>query len=99
MRVLSHRDADIELDEAALCYESFAFSLCDDFIDQFERSLSRIIANPARYRIIRGNERVLKLRRFPYSIVYELHECELYILAVMQIRRKPFYWQYRSTQC
>ena len=39
-----------------------------------------------------GNRRRL-LRRFPYSVVYELHGATVTILAVTHHRRQPNYWR------
>ena len=46
MRVPSHPDADQELEQAALFYEQRSQGLGDDFLDEFEQTLERIIAHP-----------------------------------------------------
>ena len=96
MHVPSHPDADIELEEAAFYYEKRSEGLGDDFLEDFERTVGRIISNPTRFRKIHGNIRQLKLYRFPFNVVYEIHEGDIYILAVAHVRRRPFYWRYRN---
>jgi hypothetical protein len=96
MRVYSHPDADSELDAAVFYYEECSVGLGDDFIIDFEKTLSRIKNNPTRYRIIKGMARILKLKRFPYSIVYEFHGDNIYILAITHDNRRPLYWSSRS---
>lgn len=59
MRVVSHPEADEELEAAALWYEQRQPGLGDDFLDQFERTLRRIVAEPERWRKIRGENRKL----------------------------------------
>ena len=92
MHVPSHPDADIELEEAAFYYEKCSEGLGYDFIEDFERTIERIISSPTRYRKVHGNIRQLRLNRFPFNVVYEIYENNIYILAVAHVRRCPFYW-------
>jgi len=95
MHVLSHPEADAELEAAALRYEQRQPGLGDAFLDQFERTLRRIVAEPERWRKIRGDNRKLNFRRFPYAIVYSVRADAIYIKAVMHLHRRPFYWKGR----
>jgi hypothetical protein len=54
MRVVSHPEADEELEAAALWYEERQPGLGEDFLDEFERTLSRIVAEPERWGKFRG---------------------------------------------
>ena len=56
MRVVSHPEADEELGAAALWYEERQPGLGDDFLDEFGRTLHRILAEPERWRTIRGGK-------------------------------------------
>ncbi len=96
MRVVSHPEADEELEAAALWYEQRQSGLGDDFLDQFERTLRRIVAEPERWRKIRGENRKLNFDRFPYAIVYSVRADALYIKAVMHLHRRPRYWLHRQ---
>ena len=95
MRVVSHPEADEELEAAALRYEQRQAGLGHAFLDQFERTLRRIVAEPERWRKIRGDNRKLNFRRFPYAIVYSVRPDAIYIKAVMHLHRRPFYWKGR----
>jgi toxin ParE2 len=33
------------------------------------------------------------MRRFPYSVIYEVLESSLLILAIAHQHRKPYYWE------
>ena len=46
--VVSHPEADLELEEAAGHYEKCSPGLGDDFLDEFEATLRLIIAAPDR---------------------------------------------------
>jgi plasmid stabilization system protein ParE len=96
MRVVSHPEADQELEAAALWYEERQPGLGDAFLDQFERTLRRVVAEPERWRKIRGDNRKLNFQRFPYAIVYSVRADALYIKAVMHLHRRPFYWSHRQ---
>jgi toxin ParE2 len=96
MRVVSHPEADEELEAAALWYEERQPGLGEAFLDEFEHALRRILAEPERWRPFSGKNRKLNFRRFPYAIVYGVRADELYIKAVMHLHRRPFYWSHRQ---
>ena len=54
MQVVSHPEAEKELEAAAVWYEGRQADLGDDFLDEFERTLPRIVAEPERWRKTRG---------------------------------------------
>ena len=66
MRVVSHPEADEELEAAALWYEERQQGLGTDFLDEFERTLHRIVAEPERWEKINLGNR--KLNFHPFSI-------------------------------
>jgi toxin ParE2 len=96
MRVVSHPEAEQELEAAALWYEGRQPGLGDDFLDEFTATLRRIVAEPERWRKIRGENRKLNFNRFPYAIVYSADPEGILIKAVMHLHRRPFYWQDRA---
>ncbi len=89
MRVVSHPDADAEPEAAALWYEQRQPGLGDDFLDEFERTLRRIVAEPERWRKIRRDNRKLNFHRFPYALVYSVRADAIYLKAVMHLHRRP----------
>jgi toxin ParE1/3/4 len=94
--VVSHPEAQFELEEAALRYARISPVLGADFLDQFEATLARIVAAPGQWRTVRGDNRRLNFRRFPYAIIYSFEGEVIYLKAVMHHRRRPFYWQHRQ---
>ena len=56
MRVVSHPEAAEELAAAVLWYEERQPGLGNDFLDQFENTLRRIVTEPERWRKIRGEK-------------------------------------------
>lgn len=71
--------------------------LGDDFLDEFEVTLRLIIEAPESWPRVRGENRKLNLQRFPYAIVYSLRGDHVFIVAVMHLHRRPFYWQHRAS--
>lgn len=66
-----------------------------DFLDEYRAVLRRIMAEPGRWRKIRGENRKLNFHRIPYAIVYAAQADTLYIKAIMHLHRRPFYWLHR----
>lgn len=95
MPIVSHPEADEELVGAALWYEERQPGLGDDFLDEFEHALRRIEAEPERWPKIRGDNRKLNLRRFPYALVYSVGPDAIHLKAVMHLHRRPGYWRHR----
>jgi toxin ParE2 len=97
MLVVTHPEAEQELEAAALWYQERQPGLGDDFLDEFQRTLGRILAEPRRWHQIRGNNRKLNFHRFPYAVVYQIRADELCIIAVVHLHRRPFYWTHRQS--
>jgi len=96
MRVIRHPEVPQELEAAALWYEERQPGLGEDFLVEYQATLSRILREPERWRKFRAENRKLNFHRFPYAIVYTVHADELYIKAVMHLHRRPFYWDHRK---
>jgi toxin ParE1/3/4 len=86
-----------ELHDAAAFYTMKANAkLGLTFVTEFERAANLILANPLLGSEFRNNRRRYLLRRFPYSIIYQVTPEELRILAVAHHTRHPGYWVHRK---
>ena len=65
------------------------------FVAEFERAANMVLENPTRGALFRGTRRRFLLRRFPYSIIYQVATDELRVIAVAHHRRRPAYWASR----
>ncbi len=82
-----------ELQDAAAFYAASAdVELGLAFLAEFERGVGAIMINPKVGAIFRGTRRRYLLRRFPYSIIYQVSAEELRVIAVAHQRRRPGYW-------
>lgn len=87
--------AETEMMEAAAFYEMQVEKLGMNFIDIIETTVAEVAENPEIWpEIEKGIQRRL-VRRFPYSILYAVHENEVIIVAVMHHKQKPRYWMGR----
>jgi hypothetical protein len=91
-----HELAELELYEAAKYYGSKVSGLGLAFLSEVKRATKAIQQNPeSSPRIFKAVHRKL-LRRFPYSIMYSIIDNSIYILAIANHKRRPFYWQNRK---
>jgi len=98
MRVVSHPEAGADLEAAAVWYDECQPGLGDDFLNEFERTLRRIVVEPTRWRAVRGDNRKLNFERFPYAIVYSVKAEVIFLKAVMHLHRRPLYWAQRQSR-
>jgi len=95
-RLSFHEAAERELTDAAAYYHNSSPGLGNSFVDDVERSITQIEEYPeSGYLLNRAVRRVL-LRRFPYAVMYSVNPGEIRILAIANLKRRPFYWQGRK---
>lgn len=85
-----------ELQDAAAFYTARAnVELGLALVAEFERATNLIVENPMLGTIFRGTRRKHSLRRFPYSVIYQVTAEELRVIAFAHHRRRPGYWSKR----
>jgi toxin ParE1/3/4 len=91
-----HPDAGVELEEAALFYESRVPGLGKSFSAEVENTISLVRQFPeAGAPDILGCRRVV-VARFPYSLFYRQMTDAILVVAVAHQRRRPAYWRRRT---
>jgi plasmid stabilization system protein ParE len=89
--------AEAELAEAADFYlREAGATVSRVFLAEFERAVALIADQPAIGAPWRASIRRLPLRRFPYSVLYEVRGAEIRLIAVAHQRRKPGFWRGRT---
>ena len=97
MKLVVSPPALAELHDAATFYALKANAeLGLAFVAEFEQTANFVLSNPPLGAVFRSTRRRYILRRFPYSIIYQITEDELRILAVAHHRRRPGYWEHRK---
>lgn len=94
-RLVIWSEADAEVAEAANWYEGKRVGLGAEFLDAFAAATDKLRQEPYLYaRILREARRVL-LQRFPYDVIYEIHDDEVVILSCFNQWRDPKEWMRR----
>lgn len=96
MKYTFHPDAESEFEDAVNYYEEHQNGLGYDFSLEVYSAIRRVITNPGAWSILDDDIRRCLTNRFPYGIVYSQDNDEIYILAVMNLRRHPDYWKHRK---
>lgn len=96
MTIKFHSEARREFFETSEYYEEQVVGLGDDFIDEVEKVLDVIEQQPSSGTKITKTERRFLVSRFPFGIIYSVEDELITIFAVMNLRRKPGYWESRT---
>lgn len=95
MKYEFHPEAELELYEAALRYETEVPKLGRRFGDEVERVIQLLLEHPEMGARIDKDLRHFVLRKFPFSVVYAIAGEIVYIVAIAHGSREPQYWQPR----
>ena len=87
LRILSAAAQD--LTKSIDYYESQSDGLGYDFLDEYEKTISRICRFPEAWLLVTSHLRRCLMRRFPYAIFYTVMEDEIVITAVADLRMDP----------
>ena len=87
--------AQAELEEAAAWYETQRTGLSAEFLDEFDKGIRLISEHPKAWKPVGRRVRQYRLNRFPYGIIYQLREDEIFVVAVAHLHRRPGYWRRR----
>lgn len=96
MNLIYHPAAEVEVVAAAKFYEEKVPGLGSEFLDEFDRSVARIMAAPEQWRIIRGYKRRYLMTRFPYGLYYRVSGDEVRLLVVKHHSQHPDYGMGRA---
>ncbi len=101
MKLVLHRLAEREMEDAFWTYEDQSDGRGTTFLDQVQRSARHLLTFPRSAPVARqiGDITVRKrvLARFPYDLFYTFDEDALSILAIAHQKRRPGYWIARVT--
>ena len=91
-----HPGASEDYEAAFVWYASRGITVASDFEREIDRVVRLIADSPLRWPKFDADRRRLVVRKFPFSIIYEIIHDEIVILAVAHGRRKPYYWRERT---
>lgn len=88
-------EARAEFDAAANWYDAQKPGLGAAFINEVEKVLGAIAAMPRMHQIIYQAVRRAVVRRFPYTVFYQVEPDHILVVAVFHGKRDPSIWQGR----
>jgi plasmid stabilization system protein ParE len=82
-------EALLEIQEAFQWYESQQEDLGWKFISTFEEACRQLSLHPHHYASVNEHFRRIRMPVFPYLIVYEISQSDVFIIAVRHAARRP----------
>jgi len=95
MRCEFHPEAEVDLVETILYYETQAPGLGERFAAEVEHAIEQLLTHPKIGGPDAGGFRKWVLDTFPYNLRYSESDDLVYILVVESQHRRPGYWKDR----
>lgn len=95
-KVVFHPGASEDYAAAFAWYHARGPKIASDFESEIDRGIRLISRHPLRWPKFDEQRRRLIVRKFPYSIIYELHGDDAVVLAIAHGKRRPNYWRERA---
>jgi plasmid stabilization system protein ParE len=93
--ILFHPEAQAEYDAAVAWYQARSPWAASRFEAEVERVVGLIGTTPERFPSYDEENRFAVLKRFPYSVIYQVQPGRAYVVAVAHSSRSEGYWQSR----
>ena len=84
--------AQFEIEDSKDYYNLQQNGLGDVFKNDVKQTIDKICDSPKLYPIISNPIRRSLLHRFPFSIIYAIHNDTIVIVLIEHQSRRPFYW-------
>jgi plasmid stabilization system protein ParE len=93
--LIFHPAAKAELVASIRFYEAQTPGLGDRFLEAVEATGAHFLLHPNAGSPLTGGHRKRIVSGFPYSLIYDFGEGEIYLVAVAHHHRRPDYWRSR----
>ncbi|MCX5646574.1 MAG: type II toxin-antitoxin system RelE/ParE family toxin [Phycisphaerae bacterium] len=90
-----HPQAEAEMIEAAVYYESRQADLGKRFLASVQDAINSIEINPWLFPVVDVDVRRCLTKVFPFGVLFRLSDDQVVVVAVMHLRRHPDYWKGR----
>lgn len=94
--ILFHPEAQDEYEKAVAWYQARSPRAAARFEAEVQRMLGLVQLNPESFPAYDDDHRFAVLRRYSYTLVYQVQPDRIYIVAVAQAGRRPGYWHGRA---
>lgn len=88
-------DAEADIREAVMWYESQKIGLGERFVESLNTVFTLICERPASFPIVHRDIRRALTKRFPFGVFFLLEEDTVMVLAVYHASRDPRNWKNR----
>ena len=92
MKVLIEPEAEAEIEAAAAWYQAEAPGLGNEFTRAVLTAVAVLGRNPHAFAVVDGSVRRIHLRRFPFSLFYEIDAEQVAVTACLHQYRDPDTW-------
>lgn len=94
-RLIIRVEAEADMTDAALWYESQRSDLGEEFLAEVEVAIGKAFANPRQFRRLRRHPEVRRvlMMRFPYRIFYVLRPDAVVVFRVLHDARNDREWK------
>ena len=92
-RLQVRRRARRDVEAAAEWYERERPGLGDEFIDELDSLLARVVKAPAQFPIVMEETRRALVRRFPFAVYFVADDERVIVLAIVHLHRHPDAWK------
>ena len=90
-----HKDAEEELNAAALFYELSQSGLGESFLNEVAACFELLSEYPLVGVVVFEDYRRHLLSHFPFGVFYRIEDQRVLVLAIAHSRRRPGYWRDR----
>jgi plasmid stabilization system protein ParE len=94
--IIFHPEAQEEYDRAFAWYQARSPRAAARFEAEVQRLLGLVQLNPDSFPAYDDEHRFATLRRFAYTLVYQVQPDRVFVVAVAQAGQRPGYWQGRA---
>ncbi len=98
MNYAFHAEAEAELNQAVDYYNARQPDLGRDFVREVYAAIQNVIAYPNAWTPLSKRTRRCLVNRFPYGVIYQVTDKGIFIIAIMQLNRRPGYWRNRVAE-
>jgi plasmid stabilization system protein ParE len=100
MGLIVHPDAQQEADGAAAYYDNIQAGLGRNFLEELDHAVQLAARVPRTFApvTIPGDPREVRktfVRRFPYTVYFEVRAADIVVFAISHQKRRQLYWTHR----
>lgn len=96
MKFSFHPEARFELAQTVEYYQIMGQPLGVEFLEEVFNTILRITEFPKAFPKLSPNTRKCLVNRFPFAVIYQARQNEIFIVAITHLSRKPGYWKERG---